>query len=313
MRVDPAQHQRRHGRGDEHGDEEGLERQRRSEPLAPRQKPSQRPSQDHDARKQQHNPTAGGGHRAAARASKNGVEPRPRLAQRRRGIENAHMLDVWRDDRAPAGVAGRVSDGLALGRGGIDEPRVLESVRAQKSFPGSGNHQEISRFCPGHRVRKHRNGHGGGDAGIFERAPDDDVGGHRMPEQRHTAIDEGQRQNRIGHAADLALQQLGGPVDARDIPRHGCRVSAVTLEIEGDRDVTGLGEGQRIGFHQLAGPGKAVGDNHRRRLLSVRAPVDGRRRRAHLELRDQQSRPRSFQSPDTDPAEHKTCHKCEQP
>jgi hypothetical protein len=127
------------------------------------------------------------------------------------------MLHVWRDDRAPAGVPGRVSEGLALGRGGIDELRVLESVRAQKPFPGSGNHQEILRPRLGHCFRKHRDGHGGGDARIFEGAPDDDVGSHRMPEQRHTAIDEGQRQNRIRHAPDLAFQQLGGPIHARDV------------------------------------------------------------------------------------------------
>ena len=192
------------------------------------------------------------GDRAAACASKNRIEPRAGLTQCCRGIENAYMLDIWRDDRAPASVSGGVSEGPVLGRGGIGEPRVLESIRAQKPFPGSGNHQEISRLRLGDRVRKHRDGHGGGDAGIFERAPDDDVGGHRMPEQRYTAIDEGQRQNRIRHAADLAFQQLGGPVDARDVARHGYRVSAMTLEIEGDGDVTGLGEGQRIRLHQLA-------------------------------------------------------------
>jgi hypothetical protein len=42
-----------------------------------------------------------------------------------------------------------------------------------------------------------------------------------MSEQRHTAIDIGQRQNRIRHAADLALKQTGGPIDARNIPYMG--------------------------------------------------------------------------------------------
>jgi hypothetical protein len=216
------------------------------------------------------------------------------------------MLDTWRHGRAPAVALRRISDGDVLIRRGVDEPDVPERVGAQKPLEASRDHQEISRFGAGHRFREHRDGHGGSDLQIFARATDDDIGGHRMPQQCHAAIDAGQGQDRIRHAADLTLQERGGSIDACNITRHPRWIAAMPFEIEGDGDVASLRECQRIGFHQLSGAGKAVADDHGGSLRTTGPSIDGRRGRANVERHDRQARTCALEMPDSGQAQQQT-------
>ena len=222
------------------------------------------------------------------------------------------MLDAWRHDRAPAGVSGRVSDGLALVRGGIGEPRILRaSARRNCSQPPV-------------IIRRFR-----GSVGVTASENIEMVTVAAMrgsSRARRTMMSEAiecpssaTRPSTKGSAKTASVTRPISrssnwvvPSIAREVARHRRRVSAMALEIERDRDIAGPGERQRIGFHQLARPREAVGDNNRRRLVDIHAPVDGRRRRADLERRDRHTGSRLFQSPDAGAAKYQTDEKGEQ-
>ena len=79
------------------------------------------------------------------------------------------------------------------------------------------------------------------------------------------------------------------------------------LEIERDRDIARLCEGERISFHQLTGAREAVSDDDGRNVGRTSALIDCRRSRADPERRDRQTRALAFETPNTEQTHQETC------
>ena len=212
------------------------------------------------------------------------------------------MLDAGSDGGSAGVLSGRYGDGQAFGCGGVGKPCVLKGIGAEVGFPCAGDDQEISGLRGRDGLRKHRDCNGGCDAWVVDGLADDDVGRHGVAEQSDAAIDVWEGEGCIGDAGELLLEKLGGAFDARDVAGHGLGVSAMTFEVIGDGDVAGLGQRQSVGFHQLAGAGKAVGDDDGGGFGTAGALVDGCGRGACGELGDGEARTGAFQVPEADGA-----------
>jgi hypothetical protein len=113
----------------------------------------------------------------------------------------------------------------------------------------------------------------------------DDVGGHRVAEQRQASpVHPGQGPGERHHAVERVQQRAGARVLVGEAAGHRGGVPAVAGEVEGDGDVAVAGEGDRERLHQLLRAGEAVGDHGQRGRrcggVGWRGPVHRDRNRA---------------------------------
>ena len=104
----------------------------------------------------------------------------------------------------------------------------------------------------------------------------------------------------LHHLQRFVDKKLGRSLDRVDITRHRHRIAAMALEIEGGDDIAGARQGKRIGLHQRARTGKAMGHDDKRCGLGALKRIKGNGRRANGGVLNGDAAALCFELPDTD-------------
>ena len=128
-----------------------------------------------------------------------------------------------------------------------------------------------------HRLREHGDGDERTDPRVGQRGPYDDVGGHRMADQRDGADPAGFRQRHCHDPVGLLDEPLRRPVDCRHVALHWDGIAPMSLEVESDDTIAGARQRQRIGLHHLPRARKSMCYHHQR-AITPGMRVERRRR-----------------------------------
>ena len=301
-----AQHQRR--------EKGGRKRQKREAPPAQtgaqigpqgrrrraRQQAGQRIGQQQEPAEQQPEPGPARIERRRLRAPEDRVQPGHRFRQALAAVQHPDVLDAVGEDQTPGVACGEAADGLAfLGRLASAQAQHPQPLLPQPGLPGADDDQQVPRRLRRHHAGEERDRDGRRNLGLPLRGvADDDVRGHRVPQQRQATIRARQRQRMLGHLAHLPQQVARRTRLCRDVAQERGAVAAVAQQVVGHGKVPGPRQRHREGRHELLRPGETVGDQHDGRRLRTRKAIDRHRRRPQPRLRDIQSGRRAGELPE---------------